>query len=162
MAAVPSQPGEKPIEKKTLHAGKGQELEFPKGTKVKFHFITKREDEVLDDSRKWDKPMELVFGKKFKLEAWELCLATMRMNEVSSFKVKPIYSAVYPAVAKTLRDTFDKYDRKTGKPKKAGDHHHSGGAAGSQTGELQQLGLLTMALEEFTGFISLSCIPGSI
>ena len=125
MAAVPAQPGEKPIEKKTLHAGKGQELEFPKGTKVKFHFITKREDEVLDDSRKWDKPMELVFGKKFKLEAWELCVATMRMNEVSSFKVKPIYSAVYPAVAKTLRDTFDKYDRKTGKPKKAGEHHHS-------------------------------------
>ena len=39
MAAVPAQPGEKPIEKKTLHAGKGQELDIPKGTKVKFHFI---------------------------------------------------------------------------------------------------------------------------
>ena len=45
-----------------------------------------------------------------KLEAWELFLATMRLHEVSSFKVKPLYSAVYPAVAKTLRDSFDKYD----------------------------------------------------
>ena len=124
MEAVPAQPGEKPIEKKTLHAGKGPELEFPKGTKVKFHFVTKLEEKVLDDSRKWDKPMEIVFGKKFKLEAWELCLATMRLNEVSSFKVKPIYSAVYPAVAKTLRDTFNKYD-KHGHPKKPGEHHQT-------------------------------------
>ena len=127
MAAVPAKPGEKPIEKKTFHAGKGPELDFPKGTKVKFHFVTKLEDKVLDDSRKWDKPMELVFGKKFKLEAWELCLATMRLNEVSSFKVKPVYSAVYPAVAKTLRDTFNKLD-KHGHPKKPGEHqqhqHH--------------------------------------
>ena len=128
MAAVPAKPGEKPIEKKTLHAGKGPELEFPKGTKVKFHFVTKLGEKVLDDSRKWDNPMELVFGKKFKLEAWELCLATMRLNEVSSFKVKPIYSAVYPAVAKTLRDSFDKFD-KNGKPRNPGEHkpHHTCG-----------------------------------
>ena len=125
MAAVPAKPGEKPIEKKILHAGKGRELDFPKGTKVKFHFVTKLEDKTLDDSRKWDKPMEIVFGKKFKLEAWELCIATMALHEVSSFKVKPIYSAVYPAVAKTLRDTFNKFD-KDGKPKKPGDHHHQG------------------------------------
>ena len=39
MAAVPAKPGEKPIEKKILHAGKGRELDFPKGTKVKFHFV---------------------------------------------------------------------------------------------------------------------------
>merc|ERR1712218_372907 len=85
--------------------------------------VTKLEEKVLDDSRKWDNPMEIVFGKKFKLEAWELCLATMRLSEVSSFKVKPMYSCVYPAVAKTLRDTFNKTD-KHGKPKKPGEHQH--------------------------------------
>ena len=106
MSAVPAAPGEKPIEKKTLHAGKGPELDYPKGTKVKFHFVTKCGEKTLDDSRKWSKPMELVFGKKFKLEAWELCLQTMRLTEVSSFKVKPILSAPYPTVAKTLRDTY--------------------------------------------------------
>ena len=134
MAAVPAKPGEKPIEKKILHAGKGPEPNFPNGTKVKFHFVTKLIDTVLDDSRKWDKPMELIFGKKFKLEAWELCLATMRLHEVSSFKVKPIYSAVYPVVAKTLREAFDKYD-KDGNPKKEGEkktHHHSCGMMAMQ------------------------------
>ena len=45
---------------------------------------------TLDDSRKWDKgsPMELVTGKKFKLEVWETCLSTMKVGEVALFKVK--------------------------------------------------------------------------
>ena len=43
---------------------------------------------LLDDSRKWTQPMELVLGKKFKMEAWETCVQTMKINEVSSFKVK--------------------------------------------------------------------------
>jgi AH receptor-interacting protein len=42
---------------------------------------------VIDDSRFWDKPMELVIGKKFKFEVWETCLKTMVVGEVSSFKV---------------------------------------------------------------------------
>ena len=45
------------------------------------------DDPVLDDSRTWDKPMELIIGKKFKLEAWETCLQTMLVGEVASFKV---------------------------------------------------------------------------
>jgi AH receptor-interacting protein len=45
-------------------------------------------DAVLDDSRTWDKPMELILGKKFKLEVWETCLQTMMVGEVASFKVK--------------------------------------------------------------------------
>ena len=37
---------------------------------MKFHFVTKMVDDagtVLDDSRKWTQPMELIFGKKFKV-----------------------------------------------------------------------------------------------
>ena len=34
-----------------------------------FHFTTHTTDgTLLDDSRKWDKPMEIIMGKKFKLE----------------------------------------------------------------------------------------------
>ena len=29
--------------------------------------------------------MELILGKKFKLEAWEICLQTMKVKEVSEF-----------------------------------------------------------------------------
>jgi hypothetical protein len=42
------------------------------------------EHTLLDDSRGWAKPMELIFGKKFKLECWELALRTMRLGEVIS------------------------------------------------------------------------------
>ena len=70
--------------------------------------MTKQGDKVLDDSRKWDRHMELVFGKKFKLEVWETCIQTMAMNEVASFKVKSFLAAPYPVVAKTIRDTFSK------------------------------------------------------
>jgi hypothetical protein len=31
--------------------------------------------------------MELVVGKKFKLEVWEKCLKTMWLNEISKFCV---------------------------------------------------------------------------
>ena len=62
---------------------------IPEGTRVKFHFVAKLADQgdVLDDSRTWDKPMELILGKKFKLEVWETCLQTMTVGEVASFKV---------------------------------------------------------------------------
>ncbi len=49
--------------------------------------MTRRVNEehtLLDDSRGWAKPMELIFGKKFKLECWELALRTMRLGEVIS------------------------------------------------------------------------------
>ena len=57
-----------PIQKKVLHAGKGEIPNFKHGTKVTFHFVARRLDSetiLLDDSRKWTKPMELIFGKKF-------------------------------------------------------------------------------------------------
>ena len=33
--------------------------------------------------------MELYLGKKFKLEVWETCIKSMRLNEVASFTVEP-------------------------------------------------------------------------
>ena len=64
---------------------------------VIFHFVAKRLDEektLLDDSRKWSKPMEIILGKKFKLESWETSLATMRIGEVASFTTKRMYTRV--------------------------------------------------------------------
>jgi len=42
---------------------------------------------IIDDNRKDAKPMELIFGKKFKLEVWETCLKSMRVDEVASYIV---------------------------------------------------------------------------
>lgn len=98
-----------PIQKKVLHAGRGDLPKFTNGTKVSFHFVAKRldaESTVLDDSRTWSKPMDIIFGKKFKLESWEMSLSTMRVGEVSSFRTKRVYTHSYPLVAKTLRDSF--------------------------------------------------------
>ena len=56
-----------------------------------FHYkTTKCDDErtVIDDSHKYDKPMEIILGKKFKLEIWELCLKTMLPTEVAEFLVE--------------------------------------------------------------------------
>ena len=55
-----------------------------------FHYKTTKCDEertVIDDSHKYDKPMEIILGKKFKLEVWELCLKTMLPTEVAEFLV---------------------------------------------------------------------------
>jgi len=107
-----------PIQKKVLHAGKGNLPKFADGTKVIFHFVAKRLDEektILDDSRKWSKPMEIILGKKFKLESWETSLSTMRIGEVASFTTKRMYTHSYPLVAKTLRDNY--------LPKKEGHDH---------------------------------------
>ena len=78
-------------------------------SQVQFHFVARRlndEKTVLDDSRLWAKPMELIFGKKFKLECWELAVRTMRRGEVASFTTRRVYTHSYPLVAKTLRDTY--------------------------------------------------------
>jgi hypothetical protein len=60
---------------------------------------------VIDDSHNYDKPMELILGKKFKFEVWEACLKSMRLQEVSEFVVKDkvINSSVYASgVAKSI------------------------------------------------------------
>ena len=38
--------------------------------------------------------MELYLGKKFKLEVWENCIKSMRLNEVASFTVEPHVSKI--------------------------------------------------------------------
>lgn len=56
--------------------------------KVKFHFQTRKLDgTILDDSRVLGRPMELVLGKKFKLEVWEVIVQKMALNEVAKFTV---------------------------------------------------------------------------
>lgn len=54
-----------------------------------FHFVTKKCDgnTIIDDSRNMGKPMELVLGKKFKLEVWEAIVQTMSVHEVANFKI---------------------------------------------------------------------------
>lgn len=72
---------------------------------VKFHFVTKKlNGKVLDDSRKDGVPMELVLGKKFKLEVWEVIVQKMSLNEVSRFIVDKSLVPQYPFISKTLRD----------------------------------------------------------
>lgn len=96
------------IKKETIYAGTVY-IPLTAGTKVKFHYETKRADnqKIIDDSRKKDhKPMELVLGKKFKLEVWEVIVQKMSLNEVAKFTVDKSLVQQYPFIAKTIRDAF--------------------------------------------------------
>lgn len=107
------------IYKKVLYGGQGELPAFPDGAKAIFHYRTLKTDEektVLDDSKKSNKPMELIFGKKFKLEVWEKLLKSMKVKEVAEFTCEMKHTAVYPLVAKSLRDIF----------KGKTDHNHHG------------------------------------
>ena len=42
---------------------------------------------VIDNSRQFNKPMEITLGHKFKLDCWESCLKTMRLGEIAKFSV---------------------------------------------------------------------------
>ncbi|GFO09966.1 peptidylprolyl isomerase [Plakobranchus ocellatus] len=107
------------ILKKILYGAQGGLPAFPDGAKATFHYRTTKIDEdrsVLDDSRTVGKPMELIFGKKFKLEVWEKLLKTMKVKEVAEFTCDMKHTAMYPLVAKSLRDIY--------KGKETGHHHH--------------------------------------
>ena len=55
-----------------------------------FHIKTETCDEeakIIDESRKWKEPVELLLGKKFKLEALEACIRTMAPGEVAAFTI---------------------------------------------------------------------------
>ncbi|KAL4091756.1 hypothetical protein QTP88_026398 [Uroleucon formosanum] len=77
------------IQKTLLTPGIGGQPTFSNGTKVSFHFVTRvvSTNSVVDDSYKWPKHMEIVLGKKFKLEVWETILKSMREGEISKFIV---------------------------------------------------------------------------
>lgn len=115
---------EKLIKKEVLHPGKGGS-DYTDGTKITFHIKTEtcgEEPQTIDDSRQWKEPVELLLGKKFKLEALEACIRTMEPGEVSSFTIDKVLLAPYPLVSKTLRDAYSK--NKTAKDKKP--HHCCG------------------------------------
>nr|CAG4637181.1 EOG090X09NR [Ceriodaphnia reticulata] len=107
-----------PIQKKVLHAGTANVPEFLPDTKVRFHFVTQiitRDaggeiilGDVIDDSRKFSQPVEILIGKQFKLEVWETIVQTMAVNEVAEFRVEKNLCLPYPLVAKTLRDAYSK------------------------------------------------------
>ncbi|XP_015122721.1 AH receptor-interacting protein [Diachasma alloeum] len=92
------------IVKNLLHVG-NKKVDFVPGSKVFFHFRTMKLDgTVIDDSKKMGRPMELVLGKKFKLEVWEAIVQKMALNEVSKFTVDKSLVSSYPFVSKTLRE----------------------------------------------------------
>ncbi|XP_053949640.1 AH receptor-interacting protein [Anastrepha ludens] len=93
------------ITKQMLHSGK-KFIPLKAGTRVKFHFQTRKVDDglLLDDSREMGQPMELVLGKKFKLEVWEVIVQKMALNEVAKFTVHKSLVTQYPFISKTLRD----------------------------------------------------------
>lgn len=122
------------IVKRVIYAGRGDMPQFVYGAKLSFHYVTKLQNEdatVLDDSKKSSKPMEIIVGKKFKLDVWEKCLKSMRVAEVAEFQASRRHCAAYPAVAKTLRDYLkgDKHEHH--------QHQRSACCAGSmlQSGE---------------------------
>lgn len=90
------------IKKETIYSGK-KYIPIRAGTKVKFHFETRRADnqKVIDDSRKNEKPMELVIGKKFKLEVWEAMVQKMALSEVARFQVDKSVSEMFAQKSKT-------------------------------------------------------------
>ncbi|XP_011494659.1 PREDICTED: AH receptor-interacting protein isoform X2 [Ceratosolen solmsi marchali] len=74
---------------------------------VIFHFKTTKCDyskTVIDDSKIIGKPMELVIGKQFKLEVWEVIVQKMAINEVALYTVDKSLVSAYPFVSKTLRE----------------------------------------------------------
>lgn len=47
---------------------------------------------MIDDSREAGIPMEIIVGKMFKLEIWEMLLSSMRIGEVAEFWCDAIVS----------------------------------------------------------------------
>jgi len=116
-------PGQLPgdVKKEIIHIGKGPIPDYQPGSRVTFHFKTvlpENPDKVLDDSRTMSKPMELIIGKKFKIEIWEAMVKTMMIGEVSSFVVPQVFVTSYPLLSKTLRDSQ--------RPKENVSHHCCG------------------------------------
>ncbi|XP_031844618.1 aryl-hydrocarbon-interacting protein-like 1 isoform X2 [Nomia melanderi] len=102
------------IAKTVIHAGT-KAINFVPGTKVIFHFKTTKcdpEKTVIDDSKVMGRPMELILGKQFKLEVWEVIIQKMALKEVACFKVPKSLVTTYPFVSKTLREVGKKQSEK--------------------------------------------------
>ena len=101
----------KGIHKDILYPGKGDLPVYEKDTKALFHFrtfINNSERTLLDDSRTWDEPFELILGHSFQLEAWEDGIQSMRPGERAMFYCIPSKSLGYTKLSKTLRDMHKK------------------------------------------------------
>ena len=61
---------------------------------------------VVDDSRTFPKPFELLIGRSFKLECWEECIKTMLHGEIARFSCPLKCVLDYPTVSKSLRDLY--------------------------------------------------------
>lgn len=59
---------------------------------------------MIDNSYKWPKHMEIVLGKKFKLEVWETILKSMCEREISKFIVNKSVSIDLKLFVKKLND----------------------------------------------------------
>ncbi|GAB1604584.1 AH receptor-interacting protein-like [Argonauta hians] len=97
------------IKKRILYAGEDEIPDYGdgKGWKLTFHYVTTKCDEdrtVIDDSRKVNRPMELLLGKKFKFDVWEKCVRSMKLKEVAEFLVDSSETGIYALVSKSLRD----------------------------------------------------------
>lgn len=95
------------IHKDIQYPGKGPLPNYQKDTKAVFHFrtyINDNEKTLLDDSRIWDEPFELILGHEFQLVAWELAVRSMRPGERARFTCSNEKSIGYAKLSKTLRD----------------------------------------------------------
>ena len=101
----------KGIHKDIQYPGKGPLPKYQKDTKALFHFrtyINNDERTLIDDSRAWDEPFELLFGHSFQLESWENGVKSMRPGERSMFYCVPEKCLGYTKLSKTLRDMHKK------------------------------------------------------
>lgn len=126
--------------KKILYAGRTEAVSFEDGCKLFFNYQAKTlppdEPKVIDDSRKpfpdgYGQKVELVLGHKFKIPAWETCLKTMRIGEVSSFILDPADLREFPFVSKQFRDISGKH---SGKLDDSNHHHNHRCAAAMHSG----------------------------
>jgi len=69
-------------------------------------FCRLQETNVIDDSRNFKKPFELLYGKSFKLSCWEECVKTMLVGEIARFSCPAACVADYPTISRSLRDLY--------------------------------------------------------
>lgn len=97
----------KEIHKNVIFPGKGDIPSYDKDTKATFHFrvfLNNQERLLLDDSKSWNEPFELLIGHEFQLECWEKAIQSMRPGERAEFACSPEKCMPYAKLSKTLRD----------------------------------------------------------
>jgi AH receptor-interacting protein len=108
------------IQKEVILPG-NRAVEAVDETKIKFFYKTQKTSDgtVLDDNFPSKQPLEMIYGKQFKLEVWEECLKTMELHERAKFRVDRELLSCYALVAKSLRDIAKGQD-----PSSCGDKEH--------------------------------------